>query len=224
MILAQGTLTAMTQDLPGRVTDPLALRALSHPTRWKLIELLGLEESATATRCAEFTGESVASCSYHLGILAKYGFVEPASPGRGREKPWRATSRRLSVSSVDLDPEAALAAETVSEVYLDHEFTRQKEFLRRQTREPRPWQDATGTMARVLYVTPHEMAAIRADVEAVFERYGPRTEDPTRRPADSRPVKVMLSSYLPLPPSGGGPEAAGGDRPRPVEHDQEEER
>jgi hypothetical protein len=213
----------MTQDLPGRVTDPLALRALSHPTRWKLIELLGLEESATATRCAEFTGESVASCSYHLGILAKYGFVEPADPGPGREKPWRATSRRLSVSSVDLDPETALAAETVSEVYLDHEFTRQKEFLRRHSRESRPWQEATGTMARLLYVSPEEMAAIRAEVEAVLERYGPRTEDPAQRPADSRPVKVMLSSYLPLPPPGN-PEAAEGDRPRQAEHDQQEER
>src|SRR3954454_4029853 len=179
----------MTQELPGRVTDPLALRALSHPTRWKLIELLGLEESATATRCAEFTGESVASCSYHLGILAKYGFVEPADPGRGREKPWRATSRRLSVSSVDLDPEAALAAETVSKMYLDHEFTRQKEYLRRLSRESRPWQDATGTMARVLYVTPEEMAAIRAEVEAVFGRYGSRAGGPPHRPARAPPAE-----------------------------------
>jgi hypothetical protein len=192
----------MTQELPGRVTDPLALRALSHPTRWKLIELLGLEESATATRCAEFTGESVASCSYHLGILAKYGFVEPADPGPGREKPWRATSRRLSVSSADLDPEAALAAETVSEVYLDHEFTRQKEYLRRHSRESRPWRESTGTMARTLHVTPQELAAIRAEVDTLFERYAPRTDDPTLRPADARPVKVMLSSYLPLPPPG----------------------
>src|SRR3954462_6823249 len=134
----------MTQDLPGRVTDPLALRALSHPTRWKLIELLGLEESATATRCAEFTGESVASCSYHLGILAKYGFVEPADPGRGREKPWRATSQRLSVSSLGLEPEAAMAAEAVTEVFLDHEFGRHREFLHRLDRETTPWQEATG--------------------------------------------------------------------------------
>jgi Helix-turn-helix domain len=213
----------MTQDLPGRVTDPLALRALSHPTRWKLIELLGLETTATATQCAEFTGESVASCSYHLGILAKYGFVEPADPGPGREKPWRATSRRLSVSSIDLEPEAALAAETVSEVYLDHEFTRQKEYGRRISRESRPWQDATGTRARTLYLTAEEMATIRAEVEVIFERYGPRTDDPTERPADARPVKVMLSAYLPLPPPGN-PEPTEDDHPEHIEDDQEEER
>jgi predicted transcriptional regulator len=82
----------MTENLPGRITDPKALRALSHPTRWKLIELLGLERTATATRCAEFTGESVASCSYHLNMLAKYGFVEQAEGGTGREKPWKLTT------------------------------------------------------------------------------------------------------------------------------------
>lgn len=190
----------MTEDLPGRVTDPLALRALSHPTRWKLIELLGLEDSATATRCAEFTGESVASCSYHLGILAKYGFVQLADRGRGREKPWRATSRRLSVSNLDLEPEAAMAAEAVSEVYLDHELTRQKEYLRRSSRETRAWQDGTGTMARTSYLTAAELAAMRAEINEVLERFVDRTDDPALRPAGARPVKMMLSSYLPLPP------------------------
>jgi len=39
----------------GARPDPegLALRALAHPLRWKLIDLLGSEGSATATRCAE---------------------------------------------------------------------------------------------------------------------------------------------------------------------------
>jgi hypothetical protein len=209
----------MTQDLPGRVTDPLALRALTHPTRWKLIELLGLEESATATRCAEFTGESVASCSYHLGILAKYGFVEPADPGPGREKPWRATNRRLSISSRDLEPEAALAAETVTEVFLDHEFTRQREFLHRLDRESAAWQDATGISTRTTHLTPDELAAMRDDMAAVMERYAGRAEDPAQRPPGSRPVRLMLSTYLPLPP--GNPEAG---RDHPANDDEEGER
>jgi hypothetical protein len=207
----------MTEDLPGRVTDPLALRALSHPTRWKLIELLGLEDSATATRCAEFTGESVASCSYHLGILAKYGFVELADSVRGREKPWRATSRRLSVSHVDLEPEAALAAETVSEVYLDHELTRQKEYLRRSSRESRAWQDSTGSMARTSYLTAAELAAVRAEIATIFERFADRTDDPALRPAGARPVKMMLSSYLPLPPPNDPDDDRTAPDPRPEE-------
>src|SRR5215207_8398047 len=119
----------MTEEIPGRVTDPRALRALSHPLRWRLLELIRLEESATATRCAELTGESVASCSYHLGILAKYGFVELADGAHGREKPWRTTTRSLSVSSEGLDPEAAMASDAVSEVFLDFEVGRIKEHI-----------------------------------------------------------------------------------------------
>jgi hypothetical protein len=56
------------------------LRALAHPLRWKLFGIVGREGTATATRCAELTGESVASCSYHLGML---GYVEQV-PGSGK--------------------------------------------------------------------------------------------------------------------------------------------
>src|SRR5207248_1770299 len=54
----------------------LRLRALAHPLRWKLFDIVFREGTATATRCAELTGESGASCSYHLNILGKYGYIE----------------------------------------------------------------------------------------------------------------------------------------------------
>lgn len=193
-------LTPVTEDLPGRVTDPLALRALSHPLRWKLIELLRLEASATATRCAEFTGESVASCSYHLGILAKYGFVEPADPGRGREKPWRATNPRMSISPEGLDPEAALAAETVNEVYLDHELASMKEAFRRFDREPEQWRERSGSRTRNVYLTPDELDRMKHEIGEVLERYAEREGDPSARPPGSRPVRLLFAAYLPLPP------------------------
>lgn len=189
----------MTEEMPGRVTDPLALRALSHPLRWKLLELLRLEDSATATRCAEVTGESVASCSYHLGILAKYGFVEPADPGRGREKPWRATMRQLTISPDGLDSEAAMAAETVNDVYLDTEFARMRESFRRSDREPEAWRHRSGTSSRITHVTPDELERLQRDIREVMERYAERVDDPAKRPPGSRPVRLLVASYLPLP-------------------------
>ncbi len=78
------------------ISDPKRLRALAHPLRWKLIDLIDSEQTATATRCAEVLGESVASCSYHLNMLAKYDYVEQALGGQGREKPWRLVSRGQS--------------------------------------------------------------------------------------------------------------------------------
>ena len=66
-----------------RLSDPRALRAYAHPTRMELVGLLRREGPLTATRAAELTGESVASCSYHLRMLAKYDLVEKAEGGRG---------------------------------------------------------------------------------------------------------------------------------------------
>ena len=77
---------------PASPPEPKALRALAHPIRWKLIDLLDSEDTATATRCSEVLGESVASCSYHLGILGKYGYTEMVPGQPGREKPWRLAS------------------------------------------------------------------------------------------------------------------------------------
>src|SRR5215213_4049628 len=92
------------------VTDPRAMRALAHPLRLELLDLLAVEGTATATRCAEALGESQASCSFHLRQLAKYGFVEEAEPASWRERPWRLTSVSQRWSSVQADPAGTLAA------------------------------------------------------------------------------------------------------------------
>ncbi len=86
----------MTDSSPNPAA--VRLRALAHPLRWKLFDIVGREGTATATRCAELTGESVASCSYHLGMLGKYGYVEQV-PGSGKERPWRSISLRQDLSA-----------------------------------------------------------------------------------------------------------------------------
>lgn len=191
----------MTEQLPERIRDPKVLRALSHPTRWKLIELLGVEGTATATRCAEFTGESVASCSYHLSVLAKYGFVEQADGGSGREKPWKLVEHDQSWETEGLDLEGALAAETLTDVFLDHEVDRMKEFGRRRDREPEQWRRHARTRARITWLTAEELAEVSRDLAAVLDRYDGRLEDPSLRPEGSRPVRLFLAQYLLRPAS-----------------------
>src|SRR5580692_8319271 len=79
-----------------RLTDPRALRAYAHPVRMALMGLLRTEGPLTATRAAELLDESSGTCSFHLRQLAKYGLVEEAGGGTGREKPWRATTTTTS--------------------------------------------------------------------------------------------------------------------------------
>lgn len=182
-----------------RITEPQVLRALAHPTRMSIIEILGMGP-ATATRCAELTGESVASCSYHLGMLAKYGFVGPADGGDGREKPWLLLERSQSWNNADNpDVESQLAAETLSGVHVDHAASQYKDALRRLSREPAQWRSSTGSAAGLMYLTADETTALQHELIGIARRFAERAEDPTLRPEGSRPVRVYLANWLALP-------------------------
>ena len=65
------------------------LRALAHPRRMEILDLLIADGPLTASQCASRLGDSAASCSYHLRQLARFGFVEEAEGGQGRNRPWR---------------------------------------------------------------------------------------------------------------------------------------
>jgi Helix-turn-helix domain len=203
---------AGTQDpSPGRRqesagADALALRALAHPVRWKLIDLLGSERSATATRCAEVLGESVASCSYHLGILAKYGYIELVPDQVGREKPWRLTSNRQDLSGEGLGVEGELAAEAATEAFLDHELARTKYRRRRRSLEPTEWREASKMLGSTMWVTAGELREISEELTLIAQRYLGRYEDPDRRPAGAREARVFFTtSVAPEPSSASEP-------------------
>lgn len=197
------------------VPDPKALRALAHPLRWKLLDLLGSESAATATRCAEVLGESVASCSYHLGILAKYGYVEEV-PASGREKPWRVSNPRQDLGSQPgMDAEGELASEAAMEVFLDHELERTKLRLRRASLEPPGWRPELRGVSR--WMTADEFAAIKTQLIALLEQFAPRLTDAARRPEGCREVRLCCAATAapPLPgktPSGTTPAPPGKGR------------
>lgn len=185
----------------GQITDPQRLRAISHPTRLAILEILDIDGTATATRCAELTGESVASCSYHLGILAKYGFVEPAD-GKGREKPWRLLQREQNWTSEGMDPEGELAVEALTETFIDHTAEQMKAAMRRSGREPEPWRRANGSSGATAHLTLDEALALRDELLAIVNRYQERSIDPALRPQGSRPVRLFLARWLARPLEG----------------------
>lgn len=176
------------------ISDPKRLRALSHPLRWKLIDLIDSETTATATRCADVLGESVASCSYHLNMLAKYDFIEEAPGGQGREKPWRLTSRNQSFSGEGMGEEGALAAEAAAEAFLDNEYTVMKDRLRRRGLESDEWRTrSTGLSSSTVYLTAAEAIELREHTMDLIDRYRDRWDDPDARPDGARQVRFFMS-------------------------------
>ena len=96
-------------------SDPERIRALAHPLRLALLDYLDDVGEATATQCAKHTGESVANCSFHLRLLARYGFIEPAEP-RGRERPWRPSADRSTFVPDESVPGSVRAVVELAEI------------------------------------------------------------------------------------------------------------
>lgn len=178
------------------ITDPKALRALAHPVRWKLIEIVGREGTATATQCAQETGESVANCSYHLNLLAKYDYVEQAEGGQGREKPWRLVSQHQSISDLGMDTEGTLAAQAASGAFLDHALAQIKERHLASNVEPDEWREVLGVTDSHDYMTVAEVKELTEVVRGLMDRYRERRTNPDLRPEGARPVNIFLSTTV----------------------------
>jgi DNA-binding transcriptional ArsR family regulator len=178
------------------LTDPRTMRALAHPTRLTLLELLRHAGPQTATEAAERIGESPASCSFHLRQLAKYGFVEEAPrEGGGRRRPWRATDFGMTFTDVHEDPETTEAAMGLERVLRDRNLRRAQVGLEIRLAQPAEWRRVLGLSDYTLYVTPDELRAVDEAILALLRRYQHRIEDAEQRPAGSQPIQMLWMAY-----------------------------
>ncbi len=179
-----------------RLTDPRALRAYAHPVRMALVGLLRTEGPLTATRAAELLGESSGTCSFHLRQLARYGLVEEAGGGTGREKPWRATT-----TSTDWDvtgggtPEMAAATGLLNTVIAEQYFAQLMRWLEASPEEPAEWQRAAPFGDRILYVTAEELEELGRRVRDLVDEYFERQVRPELRPAGARLVTWLHLAF-----------------------------
>jgi DNA-binding transcriptional ArsR family regulator len=144
------------------ITDPRAMRALAHPVRLELLAALSAEP-LTATQCAERVGESPQSCSYHLRTLARYGFVEPAEAGNGKERPWKKVARGLHWSGAS-DSEASRA---LAGTFLARDFQLLQQYLAAPSDA---WPEPMYTQA-VLRLTPAEAQELSTAIFGLLEPY-----------------------------------------------------
>jgi len=192
-------------------TDARALRALAHPMRIALLELLAHTGTLTATRASEVLGESPATCAFHLRTLAKYGFVEEAGDRRGRERPWRRTRALIQVPTPSDDSPRSAALAEVSELMLATLVERARTVLAVRDSWPSGWQtDALSQGVYATYLTLDEARQLRAELHDLMTRYIDRLDHPERRPAGAIPVEYLNLAYplLHLLRVPAGPDAA----------------
>lgn len=174
-----------------RVSDAASLRALAHPLRLELLELLVVEGALTASQAGERLGQSPANCSWHLRKLAEHGFVREVADTPGRSRPWRAVTEGLTWGDPDDDPATAAAGEGLTDMLLERELQRFRAARAAAETEPAQWRDATSFNQSKLWVTAEEAARISEAMRDLFLSHGDRITDPDQRPDGARLVSVV---------------------------------
>lgn len=146
-----------------RAVNPSAsgLRALSHPTRLRMLMLLRLEGPATATSLAQRLGLNTGATSYHLRQLAEHGFIEEdAERGDARDRWWKASHESTHASLADRSEDEREEIEA----YLQGVALMYTELLMQATAErmylPKQWQHACTTSDWHLALTPTRAAQL----------------------------------------------------------------
>jgi DNA-binding transcriptional ArsR family regulator len=172
------------------------MRALAHPVRMELLEQLTYRGPLTATQCAALIGESPSSCSFHLRSLAKYGFIEEAQGGTGRQRPWRVVQIGNAWQSGPGTPAATrTAGEALAAVVRDRDRQVLEQFLARQDEFEPEWADATIHDNYGGWLTPGELKEIGAKLYAMWEPYLARIADTGPRPPGARMVHMFAHGF-----------------------------
>ena len=200
------------------LTDPAVMRALAHPLRWAILENLLHAGTLTATQAGELLGETPANCAFHLRTLARYGLVEEAGGGKGRERPWRRVNRGFNLGIRHDDPQAAAAADVLDEFWTSRSLGRANTALRRKRSWPAEWLGTLGESQAITYLTPAEAEELQHQFLALLRRFRDRADDPSARPDGAMPVEYVVLSYplldlasLPVPPAPASESAATSD-------------
>ena len=172
------------------------LRALAHPLRVQLAQILHAEGPATASQLARRLGESSGATSYHLRALHRAGIVEEAEQRNARERWWRRAPERVMIpNSMPPDASSAERAELqAAHAQLESVFVERDEQAHRRWSEirydlPFEWQDSQWIGNFRLWGTAPE---IRRLVEAIIELTEPLRRAPEETPSERREVHFTL--------------------------------
>ena len=179
-----------TSEQQVRTLDARALKALAHPLRVRIYDLLSERGPQTASSLAALIGETSGATSYHLRALASHDLIrEVPDRGTARERWWERPKGRVDMPGPTeaMSPSSRAAAQIVTTEFLRLRHQTLMEYINRpESQQPDGWKDAGLVMTTMLDVTPEQMAELKQEltavVDAAVERYrGQESLPGTRR-------------------------------------------
>jgi predicted ArsR family transcriptional regulator len=161
----------------------------------RLLGLLRFEGPMTATEAGKRLDQSPANASFHLRQLAKWGLVEEAGGGTGRQRPWQATSYYTGWPDVAASPEMAAAEQELGGFIGRWQFASLMRWLEAKPGEDTAWQEAAAFDDTQMYLTPAELAELARRLREVAEEFTSRTLSGAPPPEGSRLVTAMLYAF-----------------------------
>jgi DNA-binding transcriptional ArsR family regulator len=180
---------------PVRPMDAAQLRALAHPLRLQLLEVLHSEGPATASQLGRRLGESSGATSYHLRALHRAGMVEEAEQRNARERWWQRTQERTfipnSVPPGASDRERAelqAAHAQIEGILVDRDEQALSRWMEIRYGLSLEWQDSQWIGNFRMWATPGE---VRQFVGSVLDLIEPLRKPPET--ADSKRTEVHFT-------------------------------
>ena len=183
-----------------QITDPKAIRALAHPLRLDLLQLLGAGGPATAAECGRILDASQASCSFHLRQLAKYGLVTDAGPGPDRrERRWQVLDPRLTVRVAPGGDQAV--RRRIEQLVVEREMQAILDYSQRPGGPSPQWLHKAGILTGMAVLSPDEAADIKEKWIALLAPYVARARESggELKPGQRHVRYFMAATPLPEP-------------------------
>ncbi|HKS03179.1 MAG TPA: helix-turn-helix domain-containing protein [Arthrobacter sp.] len=190
----------LEQELPFpvRKMDPASLKALAHPLRVQILEMLSRYGAQTACSLGELLGESSGSTSYHLRQLAKHDFVrEVEGKGTARERWWERPRGAIEVSSPELasSPATQEASRLVNREFEHRRQAVLADFMAHGADTlDRDWLEAATVSTANVRMSGEQLAAYTRAMEAYSYRLLEEIRGEGEQ-EDARPVQIHFNAF-----------------------------
>ncbi|MET0812473.1 MAG: helix-turn-helix domain-containing protein [Microbacterium sp.] len=186
---------------PVRILEAGALKALAHPLRIQMYDILSQFGPQTASSLAERLGESSGATSYHLRALAKHDLIrEVEGLGTARERWWERPRGAVSMTNPDAikTPAGRAATEVVVSEFYRRREEQLQDYLRKALRgNPDDWEAMLSTST--ISLTQEQFDTLSEAIQALIDDASDRFRDQTGPGVRRFTVRTDIFPLEPLP-------------------------